>query len=114
MAVVVRGRPRGKVGATDPVALRCLRAGRQRLAKEAVSNRLESVLEEYVAERRMTRSRIRCLATVHPSASNLEWWFHDPWSTPNYRCIATRAFGVCCRWANPPYCLGRRASWSFP
>ena len=72
MRVVVRGRLQGKVGAKGSVALRCLQAGRQRLVREVVSNWLENVLEEYVVERWMTRSRIRCLVIVHPSASILE------------------------------------------
>jgi hypothetical protein len=74
MGAVVRGQLQGKVGATGPVALKCLRAGRQRLAREreGVSNWLESVLGEYIADRWTTRRRIHILAFVHPSASNLE------------------------------------------
>jgi len=52
--MVVQGRLQGKVGAMDLVTLRCLHAGRQRLAREAASNWLESVLEEYVDERRLS------------------------------------------------------------
>ena len=72
MGAVVRDRLQGKVGATGPVALKCLRAGQQRLAREDVSNWLESIVGEYIADQWMTRRRIHILAFVHPSASNLE------------------------------------------